>query len=301
MRTAHDSEEAEKVGIATEIGRFAIIPEWLYDTGASGNALKLYGRLYLASSFATKELELTREEIAALYGASVDTTDRLTTELEAVGGIIVTRRATRIAGVHRNLPNRYLLKQIPPAEVAANLRLVQPVEAANPRLGKPQKCGTGSRKSAAHPSEVVKNNTHKEAPASPDAARVEDRASYPADFEAFWKAYPAATSEQRGGKRAAFKKWAALRKAKELPSLEDLLAAAERYGKTDRVRRGYIKEVSAWLNQGCWDTGEDLAPAGREDASPPRSVFRQIGPSEWVEYLPNGKQVIYETKPEGAE
>lgn len=297
-RNTHATDKAkrtdEKIEIRTQTGPFAMVPAWLYDA-VGEMAQSLYGRLWLRANWSTGvEDGLTRAEIAELMGWSVDKVDRYTKELETAGALLVKRRASRVQGEHRNLPNVYVLVQSEPEEVAANLRLVQDVEAANLRLGKPQECGYGSRKSAALYTEGSEE-TEKDLPASPEKrSSVAERATYPEDFETFWKAYP----PDRGGKRDAFARWTALRKAKQLPPLDDLLEALDRYKASKRVRDGFVKEASTWLNKGCWDTGEDVAPE-KAPAAPKSSTFRQLG-DQWIEYLPEGGSKIHDKRPAGA-
>lgn len=66
------------------------------------------------------------------------------------------------------------------------------------------------------------------------------------DFDRFWALYPDKT-----GKQAAKKKFDAAIKA-GVP-IERIMAGLDRYLQTDRVRRGFVKAPTTWLNQGCWD------------------------------------------------
>lgn len=68
------------------------------------------------------------------------------------------------------------------------------------------------------------------------------------DFETWWDAYP-----RKIGKAAARRKWETLRKSKALPTIEDLLAATERYKASWNVQRGYVCHPITWLNQGRWE------------------------------------------------
>ena len=76
-------------------------------------------------------------------------------------------------------------------------------------------------------------------------------AGYSEDFERFWKAYP-----KRVNKGQAWKTWEKLRKAKELPEIEDLCRAvrwrkiADDWEKDDGR---YIPHPSTWLNGHGWE------------------------------------------------
>jgi hypothetical protein len=73
----------------------------------------------------------------------------------------------------------------------------------------------------------------------------------PLDFERWWSAYP-----RKVGKRKALETWKRLRKKRELPSTDDLVAATERMAKSpDWTREGgqYIPHPTTWLNRGGWE------------------------------------------------
>jgi len=76
------------------------------------------------------------------------------------------------------------------------------------------------------------------------------------DFTAFWEEYPS-----KIGKQAAKKKYDAAIKA-GVPH-ETIMAGLERYVRSDRVRKGFVKAPTTWLNQGCWDDEE--GPACEQD------------------------------------
>ena len=79
----------------------------------------------------------------------------------------------------------------------------------------------------------------------------ENAAGYSEDFERFWKAYP-----KRVSKGQAWKTWEKLRKAKELPDVEELCKAlswrriADDWEKDDGR---YIPHPSTWLNAHGWE------------------------------------------------
>jgi len=81
-----------------------------------------------------------------------------------------------------------------------------------------------------------------------------------ADFDAWWAAYPLKVA-----KRAAHTKWITLATKRELPELDDLLLAVERYKQSEPVKRGFIAHPATWLNQGRWtdqlEVPEEKLPA----------------------------------------
>lgn len=54
------------------------------------------------------------------------------------------------------------------------------------------------------------------------------------------------------GKRAAHNKWVTLATKGELPDLNDLLEAVNRYKQSDKVKQGFICHPATWLHQGRW-------------------------------------------------
>ena len=73
---------------------------------------------------------------------------------------------------------------------------------------------------------------------------------YPADFLAFYQAYP---KERHQGYVAPFKCWARLEKKGELPELSVILKAIEEQKTTRGWLNGYIPMMTTWLNQKRWE------------------------------------------------
>lgn len=78
--------------VTSELGPFAMLPEWLLFSGVSGNAVKLFGILHRHAGCA--DITPSRKRLADLMHCSVDTIDRTTKELERVGALSVERRKT---------------------------------------------------------------------------------------------------------------------------------------------------------------------------------------------------------------
>lgn len=72
---------------------------------------------------------------------------------------------------------------------------------------------------------------------------------YTAEFELWWQAYPQRDGS-KGSKFEASKAWA---KALTLVAVDVLMAATKRYTDSQRVREGYAKDATTWLNQRCWE------------------------------------------------
>lgn len=68
----------------------------------------------------------------------------------------------------------------------------------------------------------------------------------PEGFDAFWSVYP--RKENKGGARKKFE--AAIKRGIQP---DKLIAAAERYAKSETVQRGFVKHPTTWLNNECWD------------------------------------------------
>ena len=93
------------------------------------------------------------------------------------------------------------------------------------------------------------------AKALPETGRK--RTSYPPEFEAFWRAYPA---QGRKEKPEALKEWKAARHKAEA---EEIMAGLELYGKTREVRDGYVPYAAKWLKRERWaedHTAEQTKP-----------------------------------------
>ena len=91
------------------------------------------------------------------------------------------------------------------------------------------------------------------------------RLSYPKDFEAFWKAYPAG---RKTGKKDAHKAW---KDTGADPAV--IIAAATEYAASDVGRGEYVKGPATWLRKGCWD---DDRAAWSDQTKNPKSQFKEI-------------------------
>lgn len=80
----------ESNGVASDIGPFAMVPEWLLDAGVSGNAIKLFAVLHRHEG--EGGIYPSRKRLAAKMGCSVDTVDRVIKELAEAGAITIQHR-----------------------------------------------------------------------------------------------------------------------------------------------------------------------------------------------------------------
>lgn len=109
----------------TDIGRYAILPEWLLDAGVSSHAIRLFG--LLAAKYADREgsCHPGRQALAAQMGVSVDTIDRAGKELVKAGALVISERWDAAGD---RATNSYMLCFLPPggrtdaATVAAPMR-----------------------------------------------------------------------------------------------------------------------------------------------------------------------------------
>ena len=82
----------ESGSVRSDTGPFAIVPEWLLDSGVSGNGVKLYALLARYADDSTGRATPKRRTLAKRMGCSVDTVDRVLRELEGLGAIVREER-----------------------------------------------------------------------------------------------------------------------------------------------------------------------------------------------------------------
>ena len=92
------------------------------------------------------------------------------------------------------------------------------------------------------------------------------RFSYPKDFKAFWKAYPAG---RKTDKKDAYKAW---KDTGADPAV--IIAAATEYAASDVGRGEYVKGPATWLRKGCWD---DDRAAWSNQTNKPKSQYENLG------------------------
>ena len=97
--------------LATDSGPFSIVPEWLLDPGVSARAIQLYALLGRYADRNGGSCHPGRRTLAERLGCSVDSVDRATKELVAVGTLTVVARRT--PGGDRT-SNAYTVRRIRP-------------------------------------------------------------------------------------------------------------------------------------------------------------------------------------------
>jgi hypothetical protein len=112
--TAWKSAAAKEVqgmgAVKSDIGRYAIIPEWLLVSGASPRAIQLFA--ILACRYADREGVAwpSRKRLAEDMRASVDTVDRAIDELIELGALSINLRMREDRGQASNLYTLHLIK-----------------------------------------------------------------------------------------------------------------------------------------------------------------------------------------------
>ena len=94
---------------------------------------------------------------------------------------------------------------------------------------------------------------------------------YPADFLAFYQAYP---KERHQGYVAPFKSWSSLEKKGELPELSVILKAIEEQKTTRGWLNGYIPMMTTWLNQKRWEAEVQDNSLAKEQAANSKRLQR---------------------------
>ena len=80
-----------------------------------------------------------------------------------------------------------------------------------------------------------------------------------ANFVSWWEQYPAKKSK----KKAEAIYLGIVKRKEATPEL--LLAGLLRYNASEEVERGYIKNPTTWLNQGCWEDEHQRKPQQRSE------------------------------------
>lgn len=132
-----------KTVVRSDIGRYAIVPEWLLATDISANAIRLFA--VLAAKYADRDgvaypsRRRLREDMG---GVSLDTVDRSVSELVKIGAITVESRRSEDGDPASNL---YTLHFVRSGQGVLDLPIGSRTHAATPE----QQSGDGSRTHAA--------------------------------------------------------------------------------------------------------------------------------------------------------
>ena len=209
--------------LRSDIGPFAIVPEWLLDSKISHGAVRLYALLarYTNNDQAAWP---SRATLAKRLGTSKDTVDRYIKELTCVQALVVEhRRDTTKDGNLINRSNLYTLLVTPPG-VAASVRPPSRNGAAR-----------GSRISAAQ------NDNHIERQPKNDL------------FDSFWEAYG-----KKVGKKAAAVQWK--KHVVDEATAQRAISGALQQAAT--VDKKFRKDPERWIRDHRWNDDEVLLPSG---------------------------------------
>jgi hypothetical protein len=209
--------------LRSDIGPFAIVPEWLLDSEISHGAVRLYA---LLARYTNNDQQSwpSRATLAGRLRTSKDTVDRLIKELVCVEALIVEHRRDKTKdGNLINRSNLYTLQLAPPG-VAAQTRPPSRTVAA-----------TGSRVVAAQ------NDNHIERQPMNDL------------FDSFWEAYG-----KKVGKKATLGQWN--RHVNDEATAQRAISAARQQAST--VEKKFRKDPERWLRDHRWDDDEIMVPSG---------------------------------------
>ncbi len=247
--------------LTSDVGRFAIVPLWLLETGISDRALRLFAML--AARWADRDgvawpsLETLAAAIGAPHRKAVT---RAARELEACGALRIERRLqTDSLGGFVNRYHLQFAQPGSPARGAASENLAACTSGvkknptggveSDPTGGVEKVQGVGSKRA----SRVGSNLTHEPDPCEPDPyepdvhARAE-RVSLTESFEAFWTAYP-----RRVGKQAAWREWERLKPNAALQAtIQAAVAAQQTWPQWNCDGGRYIPHPRTWLSQQRW-------------------------------------------------
>lgn len=211
-----------------------MVPEWLIDSGVSGNAIKVFSTL--AAKFAdrdTGECEMSHRRMADSAGLSVSTTRRALEELVEQHAVVVTNQTKPEFGTTFNTYTLFFSR--PSSRGVLNEAL--PVYEQGP-------LSTGEQALIGEPESVQPEELAQETPSS-------DRPN----FDTFWELYP-----KKKGKGAAQDKWARMSVADRRLAVD---ALTRHVRQPDWIKDGgkFIPYPQKWLGQKHY-----LDPVGEAEA-----------------------------------
>lgn len=217
--------------ITSDTGYWSVVPEWVLDAEVSDRAVRLYGVL---GRYADTDgsAHPSRKVLAGRLRCSVDSIDRATKELEAIGAL---RVVPRYDDVGDRTSNEYVLCRVRP--------------------GSRTEAVTGGREVAA----VNQSQFEPDTPLTPQGGRqvdVNDRKRKhrrPPDdddpsFAAFWQSFPRRTAKGRA--RTA---WA--RAVDKYPAEQIVAAAAAFAADRNLPPPQFVPHPATWLNDERWHDG----------------------------------------------
>lgn len=134
--------------VTSDIGYFAMLPEWVLYAGISDRAVRLFAVLARHADKRTREAEVYRSTLAKkLGGCSKDSVDRAKDELVAIGALTVVPQ--RIDGKVERAANLYVLKFIEPDSALSGVAASVPPPLSTGADEWPQDSDQGGRTGAA--------------------------------------------------------------------------------------------------------------------------------------------------------
>jgi hypothetical protein len=216
--------------IETEF-RFTMVPEWLLDSGVTGDAILLYVALGRYADSQTHEAYPSRKTLAGRCRMSATSVDRASAELVKVGAIAKRQR--------QNNSLVYTLYLSP--------RVKAPVTTGAESLSPPAEIAvtTGGDLTI-----TTKREPEEREPLNDKTAIVSHTGEL---FDKFWTTYPNSNDKPRA--RREFDK------AIKRVGFEKILAGAVKYRDDPNRSAEYTKHPSTWLHNDSWDNPLLPAPA----------------------------------------
>ncbi len=225
--------------MVSDIGRFAIVPEWLIFAGVSPQAIRVFALLACRYADRSGVAFPSRRRLAGDLGISTDSIDRAIKELEAAGALSIEKRTAENGKPDTNI---------------YRLRFSMPDSRIDAAKDGRKSAAKDGRKSAAQTkptSTQTQINTPLYTPPSRGrrgasrqrTGRRRSQVEYSEDFERFWSVYP-----RKVEKRRAFKCWQT--RLREGYTADELIRAAEAYAEECRRKgrtKDYIKHASTFL------------------------------------------------------
>lgn len=255
-------------GRSTET-KYGRIPLWLYESGASLQAIAAYGWLHGRYGHYEKAIP-GYKTLASELNVGRTTVIGYMKELKDAGALVVRPRYDG----ERQTTNEYVIAFNEPFVVSQDGTggVAMPTHGSvgrTPGVGTPDPRGSVGRtpEEDVFEKDVVKNTSPPALPGMGGLAPAAEQPKSPTvggdedpEWLAFWAAYPNKVSKKKA--RAAYAK------ARRVATFATLMDGLERYlAFDDRARRGYVKDPVVWLNGECWDD-EPVRPRGAAAQKP---------------------------------
>ena len=127
-----------------------------------------------------------------------------------------------------------------------------------------------------------RGNTKKEIRTKKEEEEMSEKSDAPSQFDTFWNSYP-----KKELKKKSQEIWKRKKLDKHLP---DILAFIEKAKRTDRWKKGFVKQPTTFLNNESWN--DDLTSYG-DNASPPEKSYTDNG---WNASKETHEQFLERTK-----